>query len=482
MSREKNLLCNIVIYALGNFGSKFLSFLLLPFYTFYLSAGDYGYFDLITATLSLATPLITFQLTDGLYRFLLDAKDDSSCGTVIANSLRIVFRNLLIANLLYLAGTFLVRFRYPYLILLQLDLGVIAGMWMQIARGARRNLQYAAAGILMTAVALTGNILFLTVFGFRVNGLIAANILASVTVLIFLESVLKVRNYLRLGKPDPEFRKSVTAYSLPLIPNVLSWWFINLSDRFLINYFKGIEANGIYAVANKFPAIIILVNSIFSLAWQESAISEYEAADRDLFYTRTFQRFFRLAMTTVIMLLAVTKFFMAAMVNAKFNTAWQYVPFLYFGAILAAFSTFYGTGYQSSKETRGAFYTTVYGAIVNVGLNLLLIPTLGIQGASLSTMLAFLTVWLIRIKQTKKFFAIRLERRSVLFLSLTAALFTWLYYQNYTVLQPFLIGIAGGVFVWYNHSLITAPYRQLKGWVLQQWQKKSYFKKENTRQ
>ena len=61
MSKEGTLVKNTIIYAIGNFGSKILSFLLLPFYTYYLSTNDYGYFDLITTTISLLTPIITFQ-------------------------------------------------------------------------------------------------------------------------------------------------------------------------------------------------------------------------------------------------------------------------------------------------------------------------------------------------------------------------------------------------------------------------------------
>ncbi|HEX3047255.1 MAG TPA: polysaccharide biosynthesis C-terminal domain-containing protein [Bacillota bacterium] len=465
MSKEKNLFKNIVIYAIGNFSSKFLSFILLPFYTFYLSTNDYGYFDLITTSLMLITPLVTFQIFDGLYRYLLTANDETEKAQIISNSLVIVFRNLIIFNLIYLAATFLVDFQYKYLILLQLDASIIANLWMQIARGLRNNVKYSMAGILMTAVVLGGNLIFIIFFKFRVNGLIISNILAALMVMVFLESSLKIRNFIHFKQRERHFLKELTSYSFPLVPNALSWWFMNVSDRYLLNYFKGIEANGIYAVANKFPSIIILVNSIFNMAWQESAISEYNSRDRDQFYTKTFNRIFRLEFTVIFVLLAFTRLIMSYMVNSKFSSAWLYIPFLYFGAVFSTFSTFYGTGYQSSKETKGAFYTTAYGALLNLGINLILTPYIGIQGASLATMLAFLVVWLIRIHQTKKYFTIRIDRVNLIILPLIALIFTWLYYQNYPYTQPLLMSASIILFIVFNRELLAAtPLSRLKGW------------------
>lgn len=71
MNRNKILFKNILTYALGNFGSKFLGFILLPSYTHYLSVSDYGYLGLISVSVSFIIPIITFQIFDGLYRFLL---------------------------------------------------------------------------------------------------------------------------------------------------------------------------------------------------------------------------------------------------------------------------------------------------------------------------------------------------------------------------------------------------------------------------
>lgn len=455
MNREKILIKNVGIYFIGNFGSKFLSFFLLPFYTFYLTTSDYGYFDLITTTIMLLIPFISFQIQEGLYRYLLETEDDREKSVVISNSVIIVFKNLIISNLIYIVVTLLFDFKYKYLILLQLDTSIIAGMWMQIVRGLKQNGQYAIAGIILTLGTLISNVIMIALFRFQVDGLIISNIIAAMLVIIYLEKLINIRKHIHFKANNKVFLKEITAYSLPLIPTALSWWFMNVSDRYILNYFKGMEANGIYAVANKFPSIIILVNSIFYLAWQESAILERNSHDRDCFYTRMFNNFLVVEFTSIIVLLAFTKFFMSFMVNSKFDTAWQYIPFLYMGAVFSAFANFYGIGYQNSKETKGLFSTAVIGALLNIVINILIVPSLGIQGASLSTMLAFLFVWVSRVIQTRKYFKIWIDKPKLYFFIIISVLAIWAYFNGYPYIQPLLMLLSIVIFIVLNWKLIS---------------------------
>jgi O-antigen/teichoic acid export membrane protein len=454
MSREKQLFKNTMIYLIGNFGSKFLGFLLLPFYTHYLSVEGYGFFDLIMTSVQLITPLLTFQINDGLYRFLLDANDLGEQKSVISQSFLVVLKNMIIFNLIYILVSFFIDCDYKLLILIQLNTGIISGMWMQTARGLRKNVDYSISGVLTTLITLVTNIVLIVVFGMKVKGLIISNIVAALFVIVYLEHKLKISSYINFQNNDKSFKTKLVLYSIPLIPNVLNWWFMNVSDRYILNCFKGIEANGIYAVANKFSSILIMVNSIFYLAWQESAIIEYEAKDRNQFYSKTFNSLMILQFSLVILLLPFTKASIKYIVDPTFYCAWKYIPYLYFGAIFSSFSSFYGTGYQSSKETKGAFITSILGALVNVVLNLSLVPFIGIQGASLSTMLAFLIVWVSRVLAMKKYFVIEIDKTVLFVLTLLSVLFTILYFISTPILSVLLMIVGVVLFVFLNKKLI----------------------------
>lgn len=454
MSKEKTLVKNTIIYAIGNFGSKMLSFILLPFYTYYLSTNDYGYFDLITTTIMLLLPIITFEIYDGLYRYLLDSKNDVETSNVISNSFFIVIRNLVIFIIVYIIFIQFKSFRYQYLILFQIVLNILAAFCTQISRGIRRNIEYSISGILSTLIILTSNIIFITVMNLKVGSLIISNILAYVVVIIYLEVRLKIHKYLKIKLSDKIIKKRLVLYSIPLIPNLISWWFMNVSDRYFLAFYKGIEANGIYAISNKFPSILIMLNSIFSLAWQESAITEYNSKDRNKFYTKMFNVLISIEFTSVIILLAFTKFIMEFMVNDKFSSAWIYVPFLYMGTIFNSFSSFYGTGYMSSKDTIGAFYTSVIGGVANVIINIILIPVIGIQGASVATMISFLLMWLTRLWQTRKYFKIDINLKKLILLSGFSILFIVSYYINNKILEIIMMVLSIIILFVFNKNLI----------------------------
>ncbi|AGK95874.1 lipopolysaccharide biosynthesis protein [Clostridium pasteurianum] len=461
MNRNKLLVKNTIIYAVGNFGSKFLTFLLLPFYTYYLSTGDYGYFDLITTTVTLLIPIITFQITDGLYRFLLDSKNDNDISRVVSNSFFITLTNLFFFNVIYIIFVQFKSFQYEYLILSQINFNIISAFWAQISRGIRKNAEYSISGIVGTIIVLSLNIIFIIVFHFGVASLILSNIISCIGVIIYLEFRLKICKYIRYSLYDKKLKKELLLFSIPLIPNLVSWWFMNVSDRYFINLYKGIEANGIYAVSNKFPAILIMVNAIFSLAWQESAISEYKSKDRNKFYSNMFNILMIIEFTSVIVLLPLTKFAIKYAVNDKFHEAALYIPFLYVATILNAFSSFYGTGYLSTKDTKGAFYTSSIGGIVNVIFNIILIPVIGIQGASISTMISFFVMWILRIFQTKKYFTIYINKIKLLSLSLISALYIFFYYNNNIMVEIFLLIISFIIFLVYNKNLVSKTIKYL---------------------
>ena len=98
--RYKNLAKNSMIFLIANFGSKFLSFILVPFYTHVLNTGEYGTVDTLVSTVSLFSPIATLGIGDVIIMFLSKKEYDA----------KKIFTN---ATLLILIGNFLVSVIYP---------------------------------------------------------------------------------------------------------------------------------------------------------------------------------------------------------------------------------------------------------------------------------------------------------------------------------------------------------------------------------
>lgn len=454
MGREKTLFKNSLIYLIGNFGSKFLGILIIPLYTHYLNTEQFGYFDLVVSYITLLTPLVTFQITDALYRYLLDSKDSMESSNIITNSYTIMLLNLFILNLLLLILFQFVDFNYKYLFLIQLDTLILYTIWIQTARGLKQNFLYSVSGVIFTVVSLVSNLFFILVLEYKVNGLILSNIIAAAVTFIYVEYKLRLINYFKIKYISRKFNLKLIKFSLPLIPNVVSWWVMNGSVRTLLTHYEGMQANGLFAIANKFPSILLMLNTIFSLAWQESVITESKSKDNKEFYTKMFNYYIIFQFTGVIIFLSITKFLMQFLVDESYYISWTYIPFLYLATIFSGFSSFYGASYLSSEKTMGSFYTSVLGAVVNLIVAICLIPLIGIQGACVATMLAFLTMWIARIINTRKYFKININIKTLVELSIITAVYVYLYYYENTILEFILFILALIIFALYNKKLL----------------------------
>jgi O-antigen/teichoic acid export membrane protein len=409
MSREKNLFKNTIIFMIGNFASKFLVFLMLPFYTAFLSKEEYGYYDIIITTVMVFMPIISFQLLDGLYRELLDSKDNEEFSKLLSNTYYIVIRNSIVFVSIGIILHIFFRIQYAPIIIILILSTIAMNLWQQICRGLKRNKVYSISGIVYAVLMVALNIGAIRFLNFKVEGLIYANILSCLLTVVYLEFNLKVFKYLGFSKLNSEIRKKLLSYSIPLLPTAINWWVLSFASRYIIGAMLGQNYNGIFAVSSKFPAILLMVNNIFYLAWQESAISEYKSEDKDLFYTKMFNLYAKIQLSALVILLPFTKVIIALVIGSEFKESWEYIPMLYVGAVFLSFGMFYGTGYLSSKETKGAFTTTLASSIINVALIIVGIPILKLQAVAIASALSYLVLWVIRVFQTKKYFIIRID-------------------------------------------------------------------------
>lgn len=463
MKREKILAKNTLIFALGTFGTKFISFLLLPLYTYSLTTNDYGIYDLITTFVTLLVPIVTAQLDNGIYRFLLDCTSDSEIEEVISSSFFTVLFNLIIFNLCYILFVNLfIKFNFKYIILIQINVTIISGIFAQTARGLKYNIIYAMNGIISTIVIIFSNIIFLYYFKLGINALIFSNILANVISIIYLNYKVKISSFIKYNSKLKRLQIDMLKFSIPLISNTISWWIMNVSDRFIINKYMGTSANGIYAVSNKLPSIVVMINYIFYLAWQESAITEYKSEDKSKFYTTMFKVYMTLQFTAVIILISYTPLMLKILVSSKFYEAYKYTPYLYMGALFYGFSSFYGVIYDGAKDTKSAAYTAIIGALFNVVFNIFMIPKWGIQAASFSTMIAFLIMWLLRAYNTQKYIKISIEKKKIVLFTCFSTIFIILYYKNNIMITVFEDIISVIIFILYNKIILISIQHHIK--------------------
>ncbi len=414
MNKYKTLLSNTLLISIGTFGSKVLVFLMVRFYTGYLTPADYSTSDLITQTANLLFPIISMGITDGVFRFCMDSRKDRrsvftvGLGAILAGSL--LFFG--IAPLLGLFGDFK---GYVWLIVLYTIAACLHSLCSQYIRAVGKTGLFAVQGIINTCLVILLNILFLAVFGLGITGYVLSVILADGLCTLFLVSKERLWKNITF-KPDLSVLRPMLKYSIPLIPSTVFWWITSVSDRYMVTAMIGSQANGIYTVSYKLPTVLTLVSSIFMQAWQFSAVTESENGEKEhtRFFSQVWSSFQAVMFLAGSAIIAFAKPAIRLLTADEYYSSWEYVPLLSIAMVFTAFVSFTGTVYIVKKKSNISFLTALLGAGSNIILNFLLIPSpLGAQGAAIATVASYLLVFIVRCFNVKKYIPFRLHGRYV---------------------------------------------------------------------
>ncbi len=461
--KKKQLLKNTIIIFIGKVCTQFISFLLLPLYTSYLTTKDYGVVDLITSYITLFVPIITLELEMSIFRYLVDSrKDKKEEKKLITNNFYILIISLLIFSILYFIITSF--FTVPYRLLIYIDFLVctLSGNFLQVARGVGDTVGYSISCIVTGLTTVIMNIFLIVVCHLSAFGMILSMTIANGLCSLFLFIRLKLYRKIDWSLKDKSLRKSMRKYSIPLIPNGVSWWIVNISDRTIITYVLGAAANGVYAVSNKFPTILSSLLGIFNLSWSESAALHINSDDRDEFFSDIANTVIKLFSSLGVLMIACMPFVFPILINHKYNDAYNYIPILVFAAVCNVVICLYSGIYIALKDTKKVASTSILGAIINILVNVLFIKKFGLYAAAMSTFISYFVMMIYRHIDVAKDLKLKYEKGLILKIGGIFLIACLLYYQKNIIIDVLNLVIIF-IFAWFlNRNFIKSVYFSLK--------------------
>lgn len=461
-SATKRLAKGTIVYMIGNMMSKVLQMLILPIITGALKTSEYGYYDLIVTTINLVTPVITFQMIEGMFRFMYEGTEDDKKSTVSTVTAFLVGGGVALAIIIFTGSLTSDSLHYPVLIYLNYISSIVFTYMQKLARCQQKNQQFAISGVLNTIVMLATQALTLLVLNMGVDGMLIANFISYIVSALYLMYYLDIRKWIDVRYIKKSVFSKLIKYSAPLIPNSICWWLVSSSDRYVITYFLGTSAIGVYSIAGKFSQMITFATSVFQLAWQESAIMEGNSENRDNFYSFTFNTYMKLLLGGYLVILPFIKIIMPVLVSQEYQIGYLYNPVLLLGAILSAFSQFYGSAYLVFKKTSGALSTTIVAAIINIIIGIVFTPVIGLFAPALGTAIAFGVQWIMRMYQMKSYFKVSIESKNLFFLLICVAIETVGYYFDSIGVQVLLFAFGCGVCLRVNWNMINGIIKKIK--------------------
>lgn len=447
-SRDKYLLKNTAIFTIGNLGSKIITFFLIPLYTNALSADQYGTVDLIVTICTVLVPIVTLNICESVMRFALDANADrkqiSHIGQLVyIFSLIVALLVVPLFKLLSGIGDYAV---YTYLYIVTF---AASQLFLCDLRGKELLLQYSIGSILETLLICIFNIFFLIILKMEIKGYLLAYILAYTITALYAFVVGKGYYAFGVKIKDKNLIWDMIKYSIVLIPNSFMWWIINSSDRIMISFFLGAANNGIYAVSYKLPTLVSSFTLIFNRAWSYSAIREEGSIDENEFNNKIFEYLTTIVMLIGISILVISKPFLKIYVTEEYYGAWKYIPFLTIGFVFLTLADFIATTFTVHKDGYGFLFSGILGAFLNIVLNYLLIPNMGVYGAAIATCASYIIVFIYRVLYSKKYIKYNIYNEKFIvgiLLLLISSFATFTNGKNYIVIN--IMTVFGAIWVY----------------------------------
>ncbi len=404
----KTLIKDTVIFALGSIGSKFITFLLVPLYTNCLTTEQFGIADLVFTVAQLIVPIISLVIFDAVVRFGLQKENQRQ--NVLLNGIIIWGAGaVLCLALLPLTNFYTAISEWKWYLYLYVIFEALLSIELNYLKVKQKNINYAIISIAQTLCIALLNILCLVVLKIGIQGYLISTVVAMGIAVVLAMIFGGVLPDLKSAKFDKKLFAQMIKYSSPLIFNNLAWWIIQSSNKMVIEYALGAEILGLFTVAARIPSLINVAVSVFQQAWGISSVVEMDSTNDTTFYSDVLKVYAFIVFAACIALNTIIKPFMRIYVGEEFFAAWQYVPLLVSAAVFSAISAYFGSMYGALKKSMNNMISTVLSALINFGVNVIFIGKIGVWGAVVGTVVAYVFLAAFRLFDVKRFVAIKVD-------------------------------------------------------------------------
>lgn len=431
MGESRRLLKNTGIIAVGGMATKLVQFFLLPLYTTVLSTVEYGTVDYINTIAIFLVPVVSVLMDEALFRYLIDCDTEEDRTRAVTASCAIMLVGCAAFAAIMLVAWVVFRPKNMGWVVALVISGTLLQMASAVLRGFGRTVSYALMNFIASAASIVMNVIFIAIFRWGATGMLSATTIAQTSAALAFLVANKLWRYVEPASLDRDEVCSMVRYSVPLIPNKVSWTIMNMLDRLVIMNTIGADAAGVYAVAYKFPNVMDMVYGFFYQSWKESSARVLGSGeDSTTFYNGVYRVLRRFMMGVVLGMTALMPLVYGLLIRGGFGEGLLYVPILLLATFYSNMSGFYGGIFTAYKDTGIMGTTTVVSAVLCVVLCLALIPPLGLWGASLATVASTFVVNEYRRVKVAKYARLE-EDRSEQVLTIVSCVATFALYYVY---------------------------------------------------
>jgi O-antigen/teichoic acid export membrane protein len=421
----KRLGADTAVYGISTIVGRFLSFLLVPFYTNVLVPGEYGIVTYVYALIAFVNVIYSYGLESAYFKYAATLEKGTAKETFSTSFLTLCGSSLLLSALLLVwRGDIAARIDLPAS--LSLVLPCCAGMLAFDAialvpfaslRMERKAKTFALLKLLNIVINVISNIILLVYYRMGVEGVFISGVIASgATALMLLPTIYR---HLTLSV-RPALLSALIRFGVPTIPSGLAAMVIQVIDRPILRAFTDDATVGIYQANYKLGIFMMLIVSMFDYAWRPFFFSTAKEVNAKEIFSRVLTYlvlgmgavflFFSLYIDDIVRLSYDGHY----LIRSLYWSGLPIVPIVLLGYLFLGISTSVTAGLYIEKKTRWLIVGTATGAVINIVANYVLIPLYGIYGAAWATLLAYVGMAVAGYLTVRRFYPVTYEWRRIL--------------------------------------------------------------------
>jgi O-antigen/teichoic acid export membrane protein len=423
----KQITGDSLIYGISGVVSKMIGIFLVPIYTRLFLPKDYGIINLVNTTFILLTILIVCGLDSSFARWFYDSEDETERKRSFAAYMWFqLFLSIIIAAIIILLSPSISYFFFKeagkpiYFILPAVTLvtNILPSVLINWLRLQRRPISTVIFTISQTIVTVGLTVLFVIVFRWQITGVFAA--LAISSVIFSLVVIFILKNWLSLKYFTKKRLLEMLKYAFPLIPAALSYWLLNNTDSYFIQYFtKNTAEVGLFGIGAMLASVLGMFTNAFQQAWGPFAFSLINSEDVKKIYANVFLLFgYAMSVLAALLMLFAPEALMIFTTPEYYDSAWV-AGILGYNLVLIGFSYIAIIGISVNKNTRPYGAAMLYATIVTIVLNVILIPKFGKEGSALATVFAQIIVPIYLFYIGQKVYPVPYKFREVIIVMLS---------------------------------------------------------------
>ena len=451
LNKLKYFIKQSAIYSIGNLATKASGVILLPLYTTYISLAEFGILGIIDVTILILVELINLGQGQALVmlnnsgEFVNEKK--RVFFTILSSSFIICLGFIIIGEVFlpYISKIFSEPVRYYYLLRLSLYVivaRVINNIYLNKLRADERSSTYTIFSVSKLLLTLCLTIYFLAYVHLKITGILYSYLISELVIAVILSAVL-------FKKLEPKFVKKIMfasiSFGIPLIFGSLAMMLLNVSDRYIIKYFTNNAMVGLYDLGYRFAGILNMFFIMpFTLALMPQAYKMFTKEGDKRYYSKlmTYLTFGLVWMGLGISIFSkeVIKIFA---LNPSFWPAYKIVPIVTASYVFFGMRIIASLGMFLTKKTKYVANTTIVAAVLNILLNILLIPKFGMITAAYTTLISFIILYFLSYYYSNKCYEIPFENSKLLklFIFGTAFYFVATIFNGNSLVIRFLVKI-----------------------------------------